>query len=247
MTRPAAAVVLAIVVVVLLGALVAHMAPPERISRPPWVVALVTTSSPADDPYHGQFCAGVLIAPTSVLTAAHCLVGRVPSSIDAIIGADNLCRGAAIDGVRIAVSSAETHRDFNPETGDADLALLTLSSLATGPGLGMGAASSGLDAVVLGWGTNGPSGATSCRLTQTEVMFANDEECERLLSGTKLAFNPTSMSCARSFGPDTCYGDSGGPAVRAGRSGTSVVGITSWGDTCGGIGVYARVDSWLRR
>lgn len=91
------------------------------------VVALVLAAAPADDPYHGQLCGGVLVAPGTVLPSAHCVAERMPGSLDAIIGADNLCRGAPIDGSRLSVAGIAIHPAYDPATGRSDLAALTLA------------------------------------------------------------------------------------------------------------------------
>lgn len=247
MNRRAIMLAIGVVTIALLGDIAAQSASRGQLSKPAWLVALVASASLAEDPYHGQFCAGVLVAPDVVLTAAHCAVAREPAAIDAIVGADNLCRGGPIDGLRIAIASIETHPAFDLRTGAADLALLTLSTRAPGPVYGVGPATSGMTGFALGWGTDGPNGATSCHTTQTEVTFVAADECAPLLGPSTLTFDPTSMSCAKAAAADTCYGDSGGPVVQLGFGHVTLVGITSWGTACGGIGVYSRVDSWPPR
>lgn len=67
------------------------------------VVALILAAVPLDDPYHGQLCGAVLVDDRTILTAAHCVVGRSPERLAAIVGADNLCRGRPIDGQRVSI------------------------------------------------------------------------------------------------------------------------------------------------
>jgi secreted trypsin-like serine protease len=58
---------------------------------------------------------------------------------------------------------------------------------------------------------------------------------------------PASMLCAGGAKADACQGDSGGPLVlRSKTEGDVLVGIVSWGESCGKqfkYGVYTRVDA----
>lgn len=45
---------------------------------------------------------------------------------------------------------------------------------------------------------------------------------------------------------DTCQGDSGGPLVVPDANGKwTLIGITSWGQGCGNVGVYTHVQKYL--
>lgn len=89
---------------------------------PPYLVAIVNASAPADDLFSGQFCGGIVVGSHSILTAAHCLDHRRPASIHVVVGAGNLCRGSSIDGRRMSVSRIASA----PESSQrVDAAILT--------------------------------------------------------------------------------------------------------------------------
>ncbi len=79
--RALAAVATATLLAVLAGALPASARDPEprvvggqqtEISEWPWQVAIADPPAPGEDGYDRQFCGGSLVAPTVVVTAAHC-------------------------------------------------------------------------------------------------------------------------------------------------------------------------------
>lgn len=213
------------------------------------VVALVNASTPQDDIFAGQFCGGVLVGPREVLTAAHCVEGRGASSVQAVVGADNLCRGRAIDGIRVPVGAVRTHPAYDRANGAFDLALLTLRGalrrdwvrqLASGD-------AAGAPAIALGWGRGSPGGVPRCRLSAVPVRLEAQEDCLTWLAPVARAFDPASMLCAVTVGrnPDPCIGDSGGPLIQGlDVHQGPVLGVVSWGSGCDGTWptVFSRAD-----
>lgn len=239
-----------------LAALVVYLTMPTEARRTvgepvAGMVAIVNASSPAADIYNGQFCGGVLVASAVVLTAAHCVADRTPSQIDVVVGADNLCADAPIDGVRSAVREIDLHPSYDKTSGCFDLARLILAvPQAADVVRDRSGPAPGEPAIALGWGRMSPGGLAPCRLVQSEQRLLGPAECSAAADGPDRAFDPASMVCATPQGEgasDTCAGDSGGPLVGGAdvRRG-QVVGIVSWGRECGpqGVGVYARVDGW---
>jgi len=224
----------------------------------PFIVALMR---PGANDYENQFCAGALVAPNRVVTAAHCVVedGRVLRARDVQVrtGGQPLARRRG-DRVRVAaIRKMPRYRD----TGEGwDAAVLVLAEpvstptirVATGADAAITAATR--PAQIAGWGdrTDG-NGVFPTRLFAGTVPIRSARLCGRLVSNL---FEASSDMCAGVLargGPDTCKGDSGGPLIVVGTAGEPVLaGITSSGNGCGrprSPGVYTRVAAltgWLR-
>ncbi|MGO4613319.1 trypsin-like serine protease [Nocardia sp. 2TAF39] len=108
----------------------------------PWLTAVgtplfVTRAS-------GQFCAGALVTPDQVITAAHCadLAKLLPESLTVTFGRDDL---RAEDGNTVHVKDIRVHSDFYETTFDGesvfhnDVAILTLERPWPGPTLDIAA------------------------------------------------------------------------------------------------------------
>jgi hypothetical protein len=221
--------------------------------------------------FDAQFCGGTLTTPTTVVTAAHCVVNedtgavRPPQELLVGLGAD--LKSAALEVVPVV--RVTPNPDYARRTAANDIAVLTLArpvgdarllTPAT-PDEARDLTVAGSTVHVAGWGrvsTSEPEYPATFRIGRL-VVFP-DSSCG---SGTPFTiegvrFNgfpssqadPASMLCAAGVTDagqiiDSCQGDSGGPLVAGDGDRARLVGVVSWGKECATnfAGVYARVSA----
>ncbi|MDQ3035468.1 MAG: trypsin-like serine protease, partial [Myxococcota bacterium] len=177
-------------------------------------------------------CSGVLIAPSIVLTAAHCIENaRFRGDLEVFFGA--VIGG---EGTYVVVSAFEVDPAYDPTTGEHDLALMALADVAPVSPHVLTAGS--IDEVapgaalrVVGYGTSGPR---------------EDDGGERR-SGAMTLTEVREASFDASPSPGlSCQGDSGGPVFADVGGSEVLVGMTVRGDSaCRERAMHVRIDAVL--
>ncbi|WP_306191894.1 trypsin-like serine protease [Streptomyces sp. MK5] len=226
------------------------------LSEAPWMVQLHYYDATTGE---GYFCGGTLVAPTKVLTAAHCVYGLDWAKNGAVLaGTSRLPDGDDLHGGRVAgVWRQWVNPTYKPATtAGGDLAVLTLTealpykTLQLTPSSDTTSYANGTPATVYGWGrTSSTSDDLSLTLKKATVPMRSDSACTAYYGSD---FVPGQMTCAGNpaTGQDAgtvspCNGDSGGPLVVGGR----IAGVVSWGvQDCvetGAYSVYAKTRSYV--
>ncbi|MGX1272813.1 S1 family peptidase [Streptomyces phaeoluteigriseus] len=230
---------------------------PVDVSDSPWTVAL-SSRDRFGGMRSGQFCGGVAVGPTTVLTAAHCMgeevLGVPPGrahDLKVVSGRTDLYTDA---GQETAVSEVWVNPAYDSYSNSGDFAVLKLAeplpraSVIAMTGDADPAYAPGTEAMVYGWGDTSGGGSYARGLRAARVHVLRDSVCESAYPGpADGSYRARTMLCAGETqgGRDSCQGDSGGPLVAQGR----LIGLVSWGDGCGRAGspgVYTRVSDIVR-
>jgi secreted trypsin-like serine protease len=186
-----------------------------------------------------QLCTGSVIAPTKVLTAAHCT--GPPAQMSVIANRTSLF---ASDGEVRGVSGIALHPGYDGAFND--LAVLTLSSPTTAPPIALASPSDdaaftrrGAPLEVAGFGTRNPLAFGKPKLgvlTAANVSPTTTRRCQ-------LIYEPSIEVCdaggrmgiaysgrkRRPVQRGICFGDSGGPLVANTAAGPRLIGVAEGG------------------
>ncbi|MEU8672290.1 MULTISPECIES: trypsin-like serine protease [Streptomyces] len=230
------------------------------ISGAPWMAQLWyhddqgTPGDESDDT--GFFCGGVVIAPTKIATAAHCVKGFDWNANGVVV------TGSTSTEPNSSGTVSWPYRQWNTPlykdvqgAADNDVAVLTLFDPVAAKPLPVmantdtGLYAPGTQAKVYGWGrTTSTNDDISTTLRSATLPIVSDATCRgsygsSFVAGHMVCAGKTGATDAETVG--ACNGDSGGPLVIGGK----LAGIVSWGVLdCVGEGAYsvfAKVSTYV--
>lgn len=211
----------------------------------PWTVALLHSGNSS------FFCAGSLIHPRVVLTAAHCILDKSTESF--LVRAGEWDSQTVLERLPYAERNIQRivlHPQFNSRNVANNFALLILNNafsledhinvvcLPSQSSLPV----TGTSCLSTGWGKDvfGALGRYSAIMKRISLPIVDFNDCQQRLKTTRLgprfALHSSFVCAGGELNKDTCEGDGGAPLVcpigLAGENRYEQTGIVSWGIGC---------------
>ena len=181
----------------------------------------------------GAGCAGTVVKPGWILSAAHCAYRPDGQPIDAMLSITGVADIKDPSGEAIVADRLVVHPAWNPVSFHGDALLIHLQTPSSRPPMPLarpGGSYHSDPAVpdVAGWGNvDEQSTITTDVLQEAYIEILDDEDCAGFAAG----FDDATQTCAGSYAvAGVCHGDSGGPLTRLDAAGVPHLwGLTSYG------------------
>nr|AAQ04074.1 trypsin-like protease [Conidiobolus coronatus] len=187
-----------------------------------------------------HFCGGTLVAPNTVVTAAHCVQGVSGGQVTVRLGITRLSQAG---GETIRASQIISHPSFNAQRLINDIAVIKLSTPSRAAPANLDTSNIGAQvgtaAINSGWGRLSNGGQSPDQLMEVDLRVASNSRCQSSLGG----FNGQASICMQgaTATQTPCNGDSGGPLF----VGNTLIGAVSYGNACRGDSAFTRINTYI--
>ncbi|XP_055375214.1 serine protease 7 [Condylostylus longicornis] len=219
-------------------------------------------------------CAGSIINSKYILTAAHCLTGKILTEIGPLVsvrlgehdltqdldcvdcGVGCLSSSCADPVIFIEPDEIIPHEEYNDSHKQHDIGLIRLKNhinftafirpVCLPSAVNLQRTLPGEEIIVSGWGRT-TSAAKSNVKQKLQVPVINQNDCISKFATKKQEIKESQICAGGKFYEDSCDGDSGGPLMKQSGLKWTIEGVVSFGNRCGlegWPGIYTRVSSY---
>lgn len=218
----------------------------------PFMAALGWKNSAGELHFHGG---GMVISPTTVLTAAHCVFKdeKIPDVV--FLGGKYLSEIQSIESffATYSVVNVTIFPEYSPTQAYHDIAILELNQPTWFPPVCVWNCGDiqNLTATAIGYGLTEFAGLGSQQLLKVNLTIFPTEYCAPFFKRQRKFKNGLSEShiCAgdKDGVKDTCQGDSGGPLLVHYNNKLFAAGVTSSGQACSGFppAIYTKIETYI--